>query len=152
MSELLARVLSKQFGAKPPSTIDGEISQESQPNPMMASILKGMGIDLPSILASAESIKGAVEAKLNSIDDKLERILSSQLTIEMKLSELESNQGVMLRHFDEYNHEDQFQQMAEHPLTTELQESTLQQELNDSISAQDKGEPIESAFVDSIGV
>lgn len=85
------------------------------PSPMILGLLKSFGLSPETLTQYAEQFKASITGTLAGIDDKLERILASNATIEMKLAELESNQRVILARLNDPNTE-QFEQMAEHPL------------------------------------
>ncbi len=116
MSDAMKGIREKLLGNSH-KTIEGETAK---PNAMMLGLLKSLGVDPEHLLAQADEIKNAVQGRLANIDDKLDNILAICRTNEMKLAEIESNQGVILAALKDGDHESQFAQMAEHPLTNEL--------------------------------
>jgi hypothetical protein len=118
MSDAMKALRSKLLG-NASQTIEGE--SQPKPNAMLVSLLKSFGVDPDTITAYAEGVKGAVTGQLAHIDAKLDNILSICITLQMKQAELEHNMGILLARGDELNHEDQFAQMAEHPLTEPMQ-------------------------------
>jgi hypothetical protein len=118
MGDAMSNIRNKLLGKSTAQPTGEAASSIDDPkvNPMLAGLMKTFGLSPDAIQQFAESMKAAIEGRLVSIDDKLERIMASNLTIEMKLAEIESNQRILLEKATDDN-EAQFAQMAEAPLT-----------------------------------
>jgi hypothetical protein len=110
------RNLRNRLTGLPDKPID---QPEQKMNPMMLGLMKSFGLSPDTLLQYAEQIKTAVLARLSSIDDHLAAINAKLDTLEMKTAEIEANQRVVLERLKDPN-EEQFAQMAEHPLDTPL--------------------------------
>jgi hypothetical protein len=120
MSDAMRNLRNRLTGL-PDKPID---QPEQKMNPMMLGLMKSFGLSPDTLLQYAEQIKTAVLARLSSIDDHLAAINAKLDTLEMKTAEIEANQRVILERLKDPN-EEQFAQMAEHPLSSRVTDEQI---------------------------